>query len=125
VEAVSKCLAFSGYKAREDERAEGGKDGKTEKPLEKHRTRGRIEKTFIPLFLLKETEEATERDHKQRRKKAASPPVLHHVFRFSASREEVTPRTQQDARTKTIQRRAILFTPVSSQRNRGVRASRS
>jgi hypothetical protein len=47
-----------------------------------HRTGGRIEKTFVPLFLLKETEEATKRGHEQRRKKAASPPVLQP---FSAS----------------------------------------
>jgi hypothetical protein len=61
VEAVSKCLAFSGYKAKEDERAEGGgKDGITEKPLEKHGTGEKNrKKTFVPLFLLKETEEAT------------------------------------------------------------------
>jgi FtsZ-interacting cell division protein YlmF len=31
MEAVSKCLAFSGYKAREDEESQGGKNGgKTE-----------------------------------------------------------------------------------------------
>jgi hypothetical protein len=67
-------------KQRTGGKTEGKKKaGITEKPLEKHRTGGRIEKTFVPLFLLKETEEATERDHEQRRKKAASPPVLHHV----------------------------------------------
>jgi hypothetical protein len=45
VEAVSKCLAFSGYKAREDERAErGGKDGITEKPLEKRQNWGKTKR---------------------------------------------------------------------------------
>jgi hypothetical protein len=46
VEAVSKCLAFSGYKAREDERVEKKREaGITEKPLEKHRTGGRRRET--------------------------------------------------------------------------------
>jgi len=47
VEAVSKCLAFSGYKAREDERAgEGGKDSITEKPPGKTQNRGKNRKNF-------------------------------------------------------------------------------
>ena len=37
------------------------------------------EQTFVPLFLLKETEEATEKGHEQQRKKATSRPALHHV----------------------------------------------
>jgi hypothetical protein len=48
VEAVSKCLAFSGYKAREDERAQGGKEKATnEKKKEKNwdRTEDRKKKT--------------------------------------------------------------------------------
>jgi hypothetical protein len=34
---------------------------------------------IVPLFLLKETEEATEKGHEQRKKKATSRPALHHV----------------------------------------------
>jgi hypothetical protein len=56
-------LAFSGYKAREDERARGGRN---------HRTGGGLktkeeEQTCIPLFLLKETEEAKEKATNKRK----------------------------------------------------------
>jgi hypothetical protein len=45
VEAVSKCLAFSGYKAREDERAKKRKrDGIIEKPLERRQNRGKTKR---------------------------------------------------------------------------------
>jgi len=75
-------MAFSGYK---NQRRRTGKVG------EKRR-----EKTVVPLFLLKETEEATERDHEQWRKKAASPPSR---FCFFCCQRGVNTGNQQDART--------------------------
>jgi hypothetical protein len=76
-------MAFSGYK---NQRRRTGKVG------------GRREgkKMVVPLFLLKETEEATERDHEQWRKKAASPPSR---FCFFCCQRGVNTGNQQDAKT--------------------------
>jgi len=58
--------------------------------------RREVKKTVVPLFLLKETEEATERDHEQWRKKAASPPSR---FCFFCCQRGVNTGNQQDVRT--------------------------
>jgi hypothetical protein len=73
-------LAFSGYKAREDERAQGGEEKKrriTEREKERAEPRGEgttepggtkkkkgKSRLWFPWFLLKETEETNEQEEK-------------------------------------------------------------
>jgi hypothetical protein len=65
-------LAFSGYKAREDEESQGWREIRKKKKhsRKKDRTGGgkeEEEQTCIPLFLLKETEEAKEKAMNKRK----------------------------------------------------------